>query len=366
MSTKEPRQLTLIDGVQVTEITRPEPPENPVLAELITADNYKDLPPLRWFVPGWIIEAGTTAIYGEAGAGKSFWTLCLALEAARGGQWCDHQFAEPKRVLYLAPEASSSHVERIKGWTHLNGTEWPATFHLAPTQVNVYTDESVSQIENAIDALGPIDLLVLDTLASATAGLDENSPNMNVVTQNLEKIRRKLSPGAPLIIVHHTGKDSAKGLRGHSSLLGYVSGSMLITKENAKHKVDAKKVRDGDTPLPLYYQIRPVELPPLPGELVTREVGVMQSITHLEAVNDTTTKAYTALRDELRPNDTFTTAHVARLLDVSDTTANKALKRGADLGLWERQGATKGAHWRYIGRPGDHVALTGDDNALEL
>lgn len=366
MNIKKTEHLTLIDGVKVNEVHEPEPPVNPILAELITADNYKDLPPLRWFVPGWIIEGGTTAIYGEAGAGKSFWTLCLALEAARGGQWCEHDFRTPRRVLYLAPEASNSHVERIKGWVHMHNTEWPETFHLAPTQVNVYTDESISHIENAIDALGPIDLVVLDTLASATAGLDENSPNMNVVTRNLEQIRRRLSPGAPLIIVHHTGKDSAKGLRGHSSLLGYVSGSMLITKENGTHKVAAKKIRDGDTPLPQHYKIEKTQMPPLPGEYLVREVGVMQSITHLEAVNDNTTKAYKLLKEDLRTNDTFTTAKVAGLLAVSTETANKALKRGAELGLWESRGNGRNAHWLYIGRPGDQVPLEVADNALEL
>lgn len=344
-------------GVSVAEVAKTDEQTNPILAELITAENYKQVPPLRWFVPGWIIEGGTTAIYGEAGAGKSFWTLSLALEAARGGQWCEHRFTRPYRVLYIAPEAAHSHVERVKGWESLHGAEWPAGFHLAPTQVNIYTDQSVSDIEQALDALGPVDLVVLDTLASATAGLDENSPQMNVVTQNLEKIRRKLPNGAPLIVVHHTGKDGTKGLRGHSSLLGYVSGSMLITKENNAHRVEAKKVRDGDTPMPLYYRVERAELPPLPGELLAREVGVMVPVGYLDAVKDNVSQVYEALAEAYRPNDLFSRTDAEAVSGLTRGPIRTALNKGADMGLWAKEGTGKATRYRFIGRPGDQGAI---------
>lgn len=352
-------------GASVIEVPKPDERVNPILKELITAENYKLQPPLRWFVPGWIIEGGTTAIYGEAGAGKSFWALSLALEAARGGQWHQHRFTRPHRVLYLAPEAANSHANRVQGWETLHGAEWPASFHLAPTQVNIYTDESVSDIEQAIDALGPIDLVVLDTLASATAGLDENSPQMNVVTQNLERIRRKLSPGAPLLIVHHTGKDSAKGLRGHSSLLGYVSGSMLITKESNAHKVEAKKVRDGDPPLPLYYRIERAELPPLPGELLAREVGVMVPADYLDVVKDDMSQLYETLAENYRPNDQFSRTDAEHLSGLSRNKATRALNKGCDMGLYERLGNSRSTRYRFIGRPGDQTALEGGSSETE-
>jgi hypothetical protein len=342
-------------GATTQDVVKPEPSVSRLRTELITKDNYKDLPPLRWFVPGWVMQGGTTAVYGEPGSGKSFWSLSLALEAARGGQWCTHDFRTPRRVLYLAPEAGLSHVERVRGWSEKHGHEWPDTFYLAPTQVNVYKDQTVSELWDLIDTLAPLDLVVLDTLASATAGLDENSSQMTVVTENIETIRRALPDSAAFLIVHHSGKDQAKGLRGHTSLLGYVTGSLLVTKEATtnSHRVEAKKVRDGSTPLPQYYRVETVDLPPAPGDLLMREIGVMVSVDYTDAVRDTLTAVYDALREVHHVGDTFTRTEVETLTGLKRTPVDKALKRGIDMGLWERHGAGRTTHYRFVGKPGD-------------
>lgn len=362
MSNTTTGTLPLDDGAALHRIEAPAPAPNRIIESLITADNYMDIPPQRWFMPGWVIEGGTTAVYGEPGCGKSFWTLGLALEAARGGQWCLHDFRKPRRVLYIAPEAGRSHVERVRGWIDRHTHQWPATFHLADVQVNIYTDQAVSEIAQAIEELGPLDLVVLDTLASATAGLDENSSQMNVVTENLETIRRVLGDRAALIVVHHTGKDQTRGLRGHNSLLGYVTGSMLVTKENGNgtHKVEMKKVRDGKAPLPLYYRIETTELPPIvdeDGRQHAREVGVMVPVDYVEAATDTMTQMYETMLQHYRLGDTFTTREVLEVTGLGRGPVTKALNRGQDMGLWDRTGAGRTTRYRFIGRPGDVPAL---------
>jgi hypothetical protein len=349
--------LKLVGGANMAPVEKPEPTPNPILAELITAENYRDIQPLQWFVPGWIIQGGTTAIYGDPGAGKSFWALGLALQAARGGQWADHDFRTPRRVLYLAPEAAQSHVERIKGWLKMHGTHWPDTFSLSPTQTNIYTDQSVSDIEQALEMLGSVDLVIVDTLAAASPTVDENGSEMKVVTQNLERIRRAMSPGAPLLIVHHAGKDSTKGMRGHSSLFGYVSGSILITKENNTHKVTPKKVRDGSAPAPLYFRIEPVQLPPLPGDVLAREVGVMVPTGFSDTVKDDVTTLCDALAQGYRIGDIFGPRDVQDMELLPNNRRKNALKTGTELGLWTREGNTRNTHYVFRGRPSDVGSL---------
>jgi hypothetical protein len=357
-------------------------PVNRVLHDLITKDNYKDVPPLRWFVPGWVTRDATTAIYGEPGAGKSFWSLSLSLAAASGGQWATHDFKKPHRVLYLAPEAAGSHTERVRGWASKHGTEWPETFYLAPTQVNISTDQAVAEICNAIDELAPIDLLVLDTLASASAGVDENGSQMTSVTENIETIRRALPDGAAMLIVHHTGKDQTKGLRGHSSLNGYVTNSMLITKDSETniHRVEGKKVRDGSTPLPQYYRIDPEQLPPIPlppntvpdiEHLTGREIGVMVPVDYLEAVQDTLTMVYDRLAATYALGDMFGIQDVRDLTELGRGPLQQAMRRGLDKGLWQKQGAGRTTRYKFIGRAGDFGAIGGtepadDSPALDL
>jgi RecA-family ATPase len=71
------------------------------------------------------------------------------------------------------------------------------------------------------------DVIVLDTLATATAGLDENSSMFAaMLTDNgaVGYIKREFK--ATVIVVAHEGKGSSKGARGHSGLSGNVDAGL--------------------------------------------------------------------------------------------------------------------------------------------
>lgn len=347
------RRLVPVGEPTVQEVEKEPTPLDLLRTEAITAGNYRNLPPLRWFVPGWIIANGTTQVYGPPKAGKSFWTMRLALEAARGGQWCNHDFRTPRRVLYIAPEASRSHVERVTGWAQMTGAQWPATLTLLPSQMDISKD--IAGVRQYVTEEGPFDLVVIDTLASASPSADENTSEMKVVTANLETIRRALPDHAALIIVHHTGKDMSKGGRGHSSLLGYVSGAILITKETGtgNHKAAVQESRDGLEPLPLHYRIEPVQLPPISGELLAREVGVMVEIDYVEAVKDNVTTLYDALKETYPHPTTFTARDAQEASGLRKSANAQTLTRGVGLGLWVREGTGPKTVYRLVPRPSD-------------
>ena len=61
-------------------------------------------------------------------------------------------------------------------------------------------------------------VVFLDTLNAATSGLDENSSrDMGEILEAAKTLQRLT--GGLVVLVHHSGKDASKGLRGHSSLL---------------------------------------------------------------------------------------------------------------------------------------------------
>lgn len=71
----------------------------------------------------------------------------------------------------------------------------------------------------------PLRLVVIDTLATATAGADENSgKDMSVVLENIAKIADET--GAHVMLVHHMNADGKK-LRGHTSV--YANVDQVIT-----------------------------------------------------------------------------------------------------------------------------------------
>jgi len=86
-------------------------------------------------------------------------------------------------------------------------------------------------------------LIIIDTVARAVAGGDENSStDMGRLIAACDQIRTET--GAHVALIHHAGKDAAKGARGHSSLRAAVDTEIEITAEAPIHTLQITKQRD--------------------------------------------------------------------------------------------------------------------------
>ena len=65
---------------------------------------------------------------------------------------------------------------------------------------------------------------------------------------------------ATVIGIHHSGKDSSKGLRGSSSLLGAVTSSLLVTKIGDQIELRSEKQKDIELPQPLRFEMTKTEV----------------------------------------------------------------------------------------------------------
>ena len=92
----------------------------------------------------------------------------------------------------------------------------------------------------------PIGMVVIDTLNRAMGGGNENSAeDMGAFLAAAAKLQKAL--GCLVLIVHHSGKDEAKGSRGHSSLLGAVDTELEVRREPQQPgNLKVTKQRDGD------------------------------------------------------------------------------------------------------------------------
>jgi hypothetical protein len=87
-------------------------------------------------------------------------------------------------------------------------------------------------------------VVVIDTLNQATPGADENSSiDMGIAISRLQHLQELL--GGLVLIIHHTGKNTTQGLRGHSSLKAALDANIEIIGGDKKAIV-LEKVKDGE------------------------------------------------------------------------------------------------------------------------
>ena len=87
-----------------------------------------------------------------------------------------------------------------------------------------------------------VELVIIDTLARC-AIIDENDGGqMRLLVGACDRIRAET--GATVMLVHHSGKDTSRGARGHSSLRAAVDTELLVEGRENPRKFTVTKQRD--------------------------------------------------------------------------------------------------------------------------
>lgn len=201
------------------------------------------------FVEGVLIEGAMSVIYGESNSGKTFWATDLALHIAAGMEW-NSRAVERGAVIYLALEGShgiSNRVAAFKERHAMNDASIPFAVVtvslnlLDPTADAAAVIATVKAVSERMEC--PVRLVVVDTLARAIAGGNENaSEDMGALVATGDMIRQETA--AHLMWIHHSGKEQAKGARGHSSLRGATDTEIEITADGDVRQAEVKKQRD--------------------------------------------------------------------------------------------------------------------------
>jgi hypothetical protein len=131
----------------------------------------------------------------------------------------------------------------------------------------------------------PCRLVILDTLARAMGGGDENKgQDMGTAVASMDSVR--LATGAHVLLVHHCGKNEALGARGHSSLRAAVDTEIEISRADGENisTVRVTKQRDMPTGDPMPFSLESVMLgldrrgKPITSCVVRHEDAIMASL----------------------------------------------------------------------------------------
>ena len=221
----------------------------------LTLEELRALPPPRWLVEGLIQEQTIAAIYGAPEAGKSFLAIDLIMSVASGRPWHGRAVTQGP-VLYIAAEGALGLNRRIQAWKIDRGVG-DAPFRLMRSSLNLTSPKEAAAFCQAMAKLGPLSMVVIDTLNQTAAGADENSAqDMGRYIDAMKRMRD--ASGASVVVIHHSGKDASKGMRGSTALLGAMDTTVEVVRPDedgmAMH-VRVRKQKDAEKEKPIHFEM---------------------------------------------------------------------------------------------------------------
>jgi hypothetical protein len=224
--------------------------------------------PVKWLIHSVIPVGAFTALYGPPGSFKSFIALDIAEAIATGRPWMGNEVTEQGAVLYICGEGFGGVGARIKACKQHNKTDDGAPIYVIRHQLNLRASvEDFNALMISIETLVMetginFKMIIIDTLARAFGGGNENdSADMGAFITACGRIQQIVQDCA-LMILHHSGKDATKGLRGHSSLLGAVDTELELLRfdESMKGLITISKQKDGQDNTRIGFEMVSIEL----------------------------------------------------------------------------------------------------------
>ena len=176
-----------------------------------------------WTVKNWISDAAwLIEFFGPPGTYKSFIALDVALSIATGRDWHGHQVKQC-RVVYIPAEGQSGALKRVKAWTERHEISFSELemFTILPRPCLIDQPGELDDLIEALKELAgpPVGFIVIDTLARSMTGDENSTSDMGSVVNACARLSEETGR-AQIALVHHTGKDEARGPRGAIALTG--------------------------------------------------------------------------------------------------------------------------------------------------
>lgn len=264
----------------VDEVSAPADEVDALISEMLSPAEIALRSPPRMLVQGLLTMDSESWMIGAPGSKKSFVATDIAAHVACGRPWQGLRVAQGDVVMIVA-EGAGSMGPRIKAWQVEHGQPMSENVHILPRPVQAVDLPAWAVLREACRRLAPV-LVVIDTQARVTVGLEENSAKeMGVYIEAVRSIRE--ATGACVLTVHHTGRQGGDA-RGSSAIDGAQTTELKVesTPGALRGKLKSEKQKD--------LQLAPdVEL-----IFAVHEVGIDedgQKVTSLAVVADAWRKA---------------------------------------------------------------------------
>lgn len=206
-------------------------------------------PEHEWAVKGLLTRGEIGMVAGPSKSGKTFFALALSMAIARGTDFFGRRTLKGG-VVYQAGEGARGIKKRLRAYRqfHELGLTNPMPFVLLPSRIDLYnssdcTEEFIEEVRHWSSTFPvPLELIVIDTWATATAGANENDgKDVSVILERCAYISRQT--GAAVLLVHHMNADGAK-VRGHTSILANLENVLIVRQVEGLHDDNGRQIRE--------------------------------------------------------------------------------------------------------------------------
>lgn len=210
--------------------------------KLHSLDSMEALSPIGWVVKGVLPQTGLAALYGPSASGKSFLAIDLAIKIAKGQAWFGNK-TKPCPVVYVCLEGEAGLTNRLRAY---GPTSKGADIHFITQPLDLQKlDDVVELLKSIKENYSDQGLVIIDTLNRSSPTADENSSaDMGTVLSMVKQVQTVL--GGLVLLVHHTGKDATKGMRGHSSLFAALDAAIEVKRSGDQREWSVAKSKDGE------------------------------------------------------------------------------------------------------------------------
>jgi hypothetical protein len=318
--------------------------------QLVSAADVLNMPASESLIDGYLVQDSIATLYGPSGGGKSFMALDISLHVAGGKDWhgCETSGGP---VVYIASEGASGLGQRLQAWQKYHKTETPERMSFLLTPANLRDKaESDAFMEVLREMPEPPKLVVIDTLAWAMVGGDENSvKDVMLVMDSARRIRDEF--GATVLIIHHTGKNG-DAERGSSSLRAGSDTMLKLTADGERMTLEVDKQKDGPIPEARHF-VRREMLIGNEDDMGTSCVIEPASATTVGKLTDSARKVLAALRDSFTAEEGATSTQWEKVSSLPERTFQNARKALVEGGYVRKDGR----HYKVTGRAAE-AAIT--------
>jgi putative DNA primase/helicase len=251
--------LMLEEGFEAVEKVLAAPIKPAMRFQLTPASGLQRLPPMKWLVQNVLPVSGLVAMYGPSGSGKSFLALDLAAAIAAGKPTWFGFPVKPCVVTYIALEGKQGMAMRMRAWSERHGAA-PDSLAFVTDAFDLLRGGDVEELAKAIRSSNRHNgLVIIDTLNRAAPNAEENSSaDMGRIIAAASRLQELL--GGVVMLIHHSGKDGGKGLRGHSSLHAALDAIIEVGKHTSQRWWKVAKCKDSEDGGQYPFMLEPVQL----------------------------------------------------------------------------------------------------------